>query len=522
MLAATEACKSGAVASLQLLLDHPPAPQPQNRDPLDRQLPQLLKTACSSGHVAGIKLLLRRFRGVKLDLLDAAAQEAVRNGHWAVLELMVQEGGALRPRSNTYDAALISAASCGHAAVIRVLLTADRLAQAKQSRCSASFLPPPAAQQAAIAAASLGHIAALLTLLDAGLDVNADCSQLGEVAAVEGRAEVLEVLVRRGLNMEQVRSACQDVLQVLAGHGRVDAIKLLVERVKVDPWQGGHAALQAAAASGQKPVLQYLLPLLKQQVSTSSSGPTLKAQLAGPLAAAAAAGKIEAMSALLEAGADPASDDGAALVKAVQGGRVEVAKLLLEHSVPADCKGGEPLRGAAWSGNTALLALLLQHGAGIPAHMGAALQLATNNGKAEVVQVLLDHWAGMGQGQGKDGQPLMLAREVLVLYHDLAIAWGAALVTAASAGHASIVESLLRLCFGGGSPLLLQQQLRTQLDDAGPSALLHAAKAGQGEVVATLLEWGVLSEEDVAGAPGAAALQVGNPGCKVVACVVVG
>jgi ankyrin repeat protein len=97
-----------------------------------------------------------------------------------------------------------------------------------------------------------------------------------------------------------------------------------------------------------------------------------------PLAAAAHFGKVDAMRALLELGADVAARSGNALQNtalhaAAAGGRVDAMRLLVEHGAPVDARdagGHTPLMIAAANGLADGVKLLLDKGADRAARAG--------------------------------------------------------------------------------------------------------------------------------------------------------
>lgn len=119
-----------------------------------------------------------------------------------------------------------------------------------------------------------------------------------------------------------------------------------------------------------------------------------------PLAAAAHFGKVDAMRALLELGADVAARSGNALQNtalhaAAAGGKVDAMRLLVEHGAPVDARdagGHTPLMIAAANGLAEGVRLLLERGADRAARSAdgkTAAEHAAARGWDEVASMVL-------------------------------------------------------------------------------------------------------------------------------------
>ena len=179
------------------------------------------------------------------------------------------------------------------------------------------------------------------------------------------------------------------------------------------------------------------------------------------------AGNLEAVRALLEAGADSDfrgdHDSYTAIMSAAQNGHVEVAGLLLAAGADKDSQGGDgytALGFAAANGHFEIARLLLEAGADMNKRTYhrwyTALMLAAMNGHIEIARLLLE------AGADKD---------LCGVFGDTA------LIFAAAKGHFEIARLLLE----AGA----DKDLRGEF---GYTALMLAAKTGYVEVARLLLE----------------------------------
>ncbi|KXZ53195.1 hypothetical protein GPECTOR_7g1088 [Gonium pectorale] len=270
--------------------------------------------------------------------------------------------------------------------------------------------------------------------------------------------------------------------------------------------------LSQAAAAGHVQVLQHLLGACLGSAAATSEpaadrgaragggggGPrTAAAVVATALLSAASCGRVEAVQALLAAGADPRAGDSAALRAAVIRGHEDTAAELLAAGADARAQLDAPLFAAVRRRRSAALTrLLLDAGADAAARGSTAVFFAAADGGADaslpLVRLLLS-------GGAHAGDHLSIAllcvsasgcteavKGLLALGADPR--WGGcvALSAAALQGHAKAVELLLAAMAAPSHPLSQPAAA------AAAGALLHtlmvlAARAGHAEVVAALL-----------------------------------
>ena len=120
------------------------------------------------------------------------------------------------------------------------------------------------------------------------------------LACVNGNGAMVGLLVTAGANPNGVQRGGETVLMTAARTGNVDAVRVLLDHgaeVGAREAVGGQTALMWASAEGHAGVVRLLI----------KSGASVEARLASgftPLLFAVREGRIEAMQALLEAGAD--------------------------------------------------------------------------------------------------------------------------------------------------------------------------------------------------------------------------
>ncbi len=249
---------------------------------------------------------------------------AARNGHWAVVRLLLDNGADVNYHAMGDETALMAAANSGSEDIVIELLQRGARANEKV-RGDGSPL---------IAAARSGSREAVQRLLDAGADPNlyvrGDEAPLFH-AVVGGHADVVEALIRAGADPSVEYRGDGTPLMLAIRHGHDDIAELL---------------LKAGAA-------------VNSQVRGDGTA----------LIDAARRNDLVMIEALIAAGADvnlSVSGDGNALINASRAGHMDVALLLVDAG--ADVNGrvqgdDTPLINAVWSGNPELVRMLLDQGA---------------------------------------------------------------------------------------------------------------------------------------------------------------
>lgn len=156
-------------------------------------------------------------------------------------------------------------------------------------------------------------------------------------AAEEGSAELMELLVQAGGDIEKRDTEGKTALLVAADHGNLLVIKLLIQRganVNKTDYKG-QTALHLAIINDRRDIVEVLLESNVDVNNNSYGGIT-------PLMVAAAKGEVEVLRLLIEKGADlNAGVDESALSWAVMGGKTESVRILLSAGAKLNskCKG---------------------------------------------------------------------------------------------------------------------------------------------------------------------------------------
>jgi ankyrin repeat protein len=211
------------------------------------------------------------------------------------------------------------------------------------------------------------------------------------MAAQLGQVERVRQLLARGAAPER-RTAYdgESALTAAARWGQAGSVGALLDggADPVRPNAAGKSALFLAASGGHTEVVKVLL------------GRGARASASGALAAAAGAGSLESVRALLAAGRAPRPELGRALVEAALHGSTEMLRALLDAGAPLDgavpmaahpTEGPLPLEAAIKQGHLEAVRLLIAAGADVGARAGRwpPLRQAAYVGYVDLVELLL-------------------------------------------------------------------------------------------------------------------------------------
>lgn len=295
------------------------------------------------------------------------------------------------------------------------------------------------------------HATFTLTLLHEG-------AHLGlEEAVVTGDLALAEQLLSGGADVEMPDADGQTLLTWAAFHGQADAVRLLTW-LDADPKardRYGNDALMGAAATGNVALAEFLIERGADVNAVGSSWKTA-------LAYAAEAGQTDTMRWFLGRFGLGADLGASALTAAAAGNQLEAVRLLLNAGVEADAHtpdlyGRRALMWAAWKGNVPMVRLLLERGADVNATESpgrSALSFAAGAGRKRVIPLLIE--GGIVLDQKDKG-----------------------LLEALQGGHSGTAELLLQ---GGADP--------NAVGYAQQTALMWAAKNGTLSLVQVLLSKG--------------------------------
>lgn len=472
-----------------------------------------LQAAAFKGHESIVRLLLRE--GAKINLrsgfMGNALVAAVQGGHESIVNLLLEKGADVNASRFGLSNALQEAAAMGNPKITQLLL--DYGAKVNEiNRKSGKGLPleeavnrgyddittqllPKAnlrSLNAAIRASSRrGDWNICEALLNRGADVNLSlCHAAGGgfenivqkliernanvngvvgfpsnnpliAAAIAGHESVVQQLLASGADGSQSTPSYVNALQAAAKFGRTSIAQLLLDaHVDVNAHGKRGTALEGAAMSGHLDTVMLLLD--------HGADPNLKGEYGSALYYAADSGRLEIVQELLKRGADvnkPGGIRGTAIQAAAEENHPFIVQYLMERGaeVNTNNESGSVLQSAACNGNDALVRLLLSAGAHIECqdgHNGSPLRRAIDNGRLDTIKLLIEEGADVNRHSGSMGSRSK-----------------SPLTCSVGRGDKNSVRFLLE---NGASV--------NDQDDAGFTAIHHAARAGHDELLAVLVD----------------------------------
>lgn len=254
-------------------------------------------------------------------------------------------------------------------------------------------------------AAKEGNIAEVARLIDAGIDVNHVYGPWRDTAflvGVEDHHADGVIVTGADRNAPPSRKDCATALQLAAGTGSLDVVKMLLDAGAdihaPGPGSGGLTALQVAAGAG---LLDMVKLLLNACADVNAPGSNIGGRTA--LRVATGTGSLDMVKILLDAGADPnarGSQVGGRTPLQVAAGAssLDMVQLLLNAGANVNARalylgGRTALRVAAGGGSLDMVKLLLNAGADVnaPAQKGdlTALQCAAGGQSLDMLKILL-------------------------------------------------------------------------------------------------------------------------------------
>ncbi|KAE9417465.1 hypothetical protein Angca_004377, partial [Angiostrongylus cantonensis] len=218
------------------------------------------------------------------------------------------------------------------------------------------------------------------------------------LACSNGHAQMVDVLVCRGANIEHRDKKGFTPLILAATGGHRDVVELLLNsgaQIEAQSERTKDTALSLACSGGRKEVVELLLSRGANKEHRNVSDYT-------PLSLAASGGYVEIVNMLLNAGAEINSRTGSKLgisplMLAAMNGHKEATRVLLEQgsdiNAQIETNRNTALTLACFQGRTEVVGLLLQYNANVEhrAKTGLTpLMEAANGGYVEVGELLLD------------------------------------------------------------------------------------------------------------------------------------
>ncbi|CAN7999995.1 unnamed protein product [Ixodes pacificus] len=467
-----------------------------------------LHNACSYGHFEVTEMLIKHGANVNgTDLWQfSPLHEAASKSRLEVCSLLLSHGA---------DAGLLNCHSKSPLAVAPTRELHDRLLYESRGH-------------ALLEAARLGDLARLKKALTPDLVgfkhpfTGDTVLHLAVSCGSPKRKQVVELLLRRNVPVDEPNKLSLTPLHVAADKGHTDAVELLVKSgAKVN---GGQAALDRCSGDA----CRLLLLACGSESGTAGSQPAApeRGSAEMQLLEAAKAGNLDLVRSLVEADADVVNCrdvDGrqsTPLHFAAGYNRVPVVEFLLQRGadVHAKDKGGlVPLHNACSYGHYQVADLLVKHGASVNVSdlwRFTPLHEATAKGKCDIVRLLLEHGADAAKKNRDGNTPLDLVREGDQDVADL-LRGDAALLDAAKKGNLGRVMRLvtadnincrdaqgrnstpLHLAAGYNNlevaELLLEKGAEVNAQDKGGLIPLHNASSyGHLDVAALLIKHGTL------------------------------
>jgi ankyrin repeat protein len=269
------------------------------------------------------------------------------------------------------------------------------------------------------AAVSAGRIDIVQALIDSGADINktdgTGRTPLYVAIAENSHLDLIQLLLKHGADVDLTDSIMHITpLHLAAFQGRFDLVKLLLEK-KADPnipGPDGAIPLHTAIIKKHLTIAETLLKYGSQHDKAMSSENLM------PLHAAAFVGDVNAISLLIENGADinaPRRDGATALYMAACEGHLNAVRLLISKGASVNqiekC-GATPLHCAAYTGKLEVALELIKANADVNQKTkddATPLYFAVQEGKLDVLLMLSANGADINLPHCSGTTPLLLA-----------------------------------------------------------------------------------------------------------------
>jgi ankyrin repeat protein len=314
---------------------------------------------------------------------------AAENGHQGIVEALVKARADVAVEDAEGGTALLAAAAEGHAPVVQRLVTA----LGARARAAASGALELAARG--------GHVDTVRILLGTGVNAS-EPGGLGsgltplDHAATAGHTGVVELLLQSGVRFESRGSSL--MMEAIA-RGHVGVVRLLLAHQSDDQRMAPRNLLLLAVANGQDGIIDLL-------AQAGVELETADLDYRTPLRIAVEGGHVDAVRALLEAGAavdyvppcaDGRGDGRTPLMVAAERGEATIVKILLDAGAELERALPIPEEHLDPDGTEA---------DDDPDAGFTALMFAARAGHADATRVLLDVEADFRRPNG-DGEPAL-------------------------------------------------------------------------------------------------------------------
>ena len=407
-----------------------------------------LHMAIRNGHLSTVSLLLKKMRQPPdmTDIWRGALDLAAEYGRTEVFQQLI------KARFKFTEKTLQFAASSGRARIVKILLS------------QVSF-PENVRRAALLQSVKLGYPSVVRLLIETGLDISGDDTELAESVGYSGNIKTLRLLYNARINLSKFSILC-----CAASRGHT----AMVEYFAHSEWLNHDMCRQAlfnAASAGHPAVVKTLL---------DSGFEFDKKEKKEALEKASTAGHLAVLDLLLEPGA---RSDMLALYPAVCAGHFKRILAILNREIDTftldrqtNIRIRMSLQKAAENGHTAIVELFLNAGVAPDDPLdhlcygsGSALYKAAKEGHTEVVNLLVK--AGADISCENHGNYHIMSGYDQHGY--------TALYVAAGGGHVAVTDYLI----SSGAPISFQGA-------EGLTALHAAARAGHSATVKLLLDAG--------------------------------
>ncbi|KAJ7720490.1 ankyrin repeat-containing domain protein, partial [Mycena olivaceomarginata] len=262
-------------------------------------------------------------------------------------------------------------------------------------------------------AAYFGHVEMVKLLFKFGANLDEPSEEYGtalRVASINGNESMVRLLVRMGASVDAVGGPFGTALHAVSKSGEDSMVRLLIE-LGADVNNGTHygTALMAAVSRRDLGESERVVRTLLEK------GADPNAQAGAALKTACADGNLMLVELLVEGGADVNLAGGeTALHATAYNGRIDVAEFLIEKE--ADAQGfGAAFQAAVAQGHEQMVKLLIERGADVNSQggpYGTALQAASATGSEPIVLTLLEHGANINTPGERFGTALHAASEM--------------------------------------------------------------------------------------------------------------